>query len=73
MPGIDVHQHLWPPQLVAALRARRAAPYLTGWTLHTGTEAPFEVDAADLRRRHRSRMRRLAPSPRHSRSLQQVI
>ena len=27
---IDVHQHLWPPSLIAALRARRQAPLLEG-------------------------------------------
>ncbi|MGW1344501.1 amidohydrolase family protein [Kribbella sp. NPDC002412] len=43
---IDVHQHLWPAEFVDRLRARRAAPYLDGWTLHTGTEAPYEVDPA---------------------------
>jgi hypothetical protein len=44
---IDVHQHLWPAGLVDALRARRAAPYLRDWTLHTAGEAPYEVVAAD--------------------------
>lgn len=40
----DVHQHLWPDELVDRLRARRRPPYLDGWTLHTRTEAPSEVD-----------------------------
>ena len=32
--AIDVHQHLWPDELVDRLRARSKAPYLRGWTLH---------------------------------------
>ena len=34
-PAIDVHQHLWPDELVDRLRARSRPPYLRGWTLHT--------------------------------------
>ncbi|MFG1925901.1 amidohydrolase family protein [Cryptosporangium sp. NPDC048952] len=44
---IDVHQHLWPPSLIDALRARVEPPRLDGWTLHTGSAPPFEVDPAD--------------------------
>ncbi|MFG1816389.1 amidohydrolase family protein [Kribbella sp. NPDC049174] len=43
---IDVHQHLWPAEFVDRLRARDTAPYLDGWTLHTATEAPCEIDPA---------------------------
>jgi predicted TIM-barrel fold metal-dependent hydrolase len=43
---IDVHQHLWPAEFVDRLRARDTAPYLDGWTLHTATEAPYEIDPA---------------------------
>ena len=43
---IDVHQHLWPEAFVQRLRARREPPYLDGWTLHTATEAPYDVDPA---------------------------
>src|SRR5690242_143713 len=43
---IDVHQHLWPEAFVERLRARREPPYLDGWTLHTATEAPYDVDPA---------------------------
>jgi len=43
---IDVHQHLWPAEFVDRLRARSEPPYLDGWTLHTATEAPYEVDPA---------------------------
>ncbi len=46
-PGaIDVHQHLWPDELVDRLRTRSRAPYLRGWTLHTDGEPPHEVDPA---------------------------
>ncbi|TDW17797.1 amidohydrolase family protein [Kribbella kalugense] len=43
---IDVHQHLWPEAFVDRLRARSEPPYLDGWTLHTATEAPYDVDPA---------------------------
>jgi predicted TIM-barrel fold metal-dependent hydrolase len=42
----DVHQHLWPDELVDWLRARSHAPYLRGWTLHTDGEPPYDVDPA---------------------------
>jgi hypothetical protein len=44
--AIDVHQHLWPPQLVEALRARHAPPRLRGWTLRLSGEPDFVVDPA---------------------------
>jgi predicted TIM-barrel fold metal-dependent hydrolase len=44
---VDVHQHLWPQQLIDALRARTTPPMLRGWTLFTAGEAPYEVSAAD--------------------------
>jgi Amidohydrolase len=44
--AIDVHQHLWPDELVDRLRARSRAPYLRGWTLYTDGEPPYDVDAA---------------------------
>ncbi|MEU8036223.1 amidohydrolase [Streptosporangium sp. NPDC049078] len=44
---VDVHQHLWTPAFVDALRRRTTAPRLDGWTLHTGGEPPYEVDPAD--------------------------
>lgn len=44
---IDVHQHLWPPALLEALRARTAPPMLRGWTLHTAAEPPYEVRPDD--------------------------
>lgn len=45
--GLDLHQHLWPELLVDRLRARSRAPYLRGWTLHTASEAPYDVTPAD--------------------------
>jgi 6-methylsalicylate decarboxylase len=43
--GVDLHQHLWPDELVEELRARSQPPFLRGWTLHTSGEPPFEVSA----------------------------
>ncbi|MFF4658613.1 amidohydrolase family protein [Streptomyces sp. NPDC001381] len=47
MTSVDVHQHLWTPSLVAALRARREPPYLDGWTLFLDGEPPYDVPPAD--------------------------
>ncbi|MFI7586430.1 amidohydrolase family protein [Spongisporangium articulatum] len=44
---IDVHQHLWPAELLEALRARRSGPRLDGWTLHLPGEPPFPVTPQD--------------------------
>jgi 6-methylsalicylate decarboxylase len=44
MDAIDVHQHIWPEELVDRLRARTRPPYLREWTLHTDGEAPYAVD-----------------------------
>ncbi|MDQ1023489.1 hypothetical protein QF035_001071 [Streptomyces umbrinus] len=43
----DVHQHIWPPDFIELLRSRTTPPYLDGWTLHAGSEPPYEVDPAD--------------------------
>src|SRR6478752_7007618 len=43
-PAVDVHQHLWPEELVDRLRARTRPPYLRGWTLHTDGEPPYVVE-----------------------------
>ncbi|MEV4347818.1 amidohydrolase [Actinoplanes sp. NPDC049596] len=50
---IDCHQHLWPEQLVEALRRRSTYPYLREWTLYLAGEPPYEVDphAHDVERR----------------------
>ena len=45
-PATDVHQHLWPEQLVDRLRARSRTPYLRGWTLYTHGEPAYDVDPA---------------------------
>ncbi|MET7463906.1 amidohydrolase [Nonomuraea sp. NPDC005501] len=44
---IDVHQHLWTPEFIEALRARTAPPRLDGWTLYLDGEPPYEVNPAD--------------------------
>ncbi|MEV0586203.1 amidohydrolase [Nonomuraea sp. NPDC050310] len=44
---MDVHQHLWTPAFVEALRRRARAPRLDGWTLFLDGEPPYEVDPAD--------------------------
>ncbi|MEV8639422.1 amidohydrolase family protein [Streptosporangium sp. NPDC051023] len=45
--AVDVHQHLWTPAFVDALRRRTAPPRLDGWTLHLDGEPAYEVDPAD--------------------------
>jgi hypothetical protein len=47
LPTIDIHQHLWPPVLIDALRGRREPPRLDGWTLHLAGEPPFPVHPPD--------------------------
>ena len=44
---IDVHQHLWPEELIEALRARTTAPRLDRWTLHLPGEPPYPVRPED--------------------------
>ncbi|MDN5791299.1 MAG: amidohydrolase family protein [Micrococcales bacterium] len=41
----DIHQHLWPAELIDALRRRQRTPLLKGWTLLLDGEAPVEIDA----------------------------
>jgi hypothetical protein len=43
----DVHQHLWGAAFADALRRRRTAPRLDGWTLHLDGEPPYAMDPAD--------------------------
>jgi 6-methylsalicylate decarboxylase len=43
VPTYDVHQHLWPEQLVEALRRRKRPPRLEGSRLELG-EGSFELD-----------------------------
>ncbi|MFD5402176.1 amidohydrolase family protein [Streptomyces griseorubiginosus] len=47
MTNVDVHQHLWSPSLVTALRARREPPCLDGWTLYLDGEPPYDLPPAD--------------------------
>lgn len=42
--GIDLHQHLWPEQLVRALERRSEPPRLRGGRLELAVEGTFEVD-----------------------------
>jgi len=42
----DVHQHLWPQEFVAALRARDAPPFIDGDEITT-QEGRFAIDLAD--------------------------
>jgi predicted TIM-barrel fold metal-dependent hydrolase len=45
---VDVHQHLWPPVFVDALRSRRAAPLVRGPELVTPEGAfPFDAQSHD--------------------------
>lgn len=44
---IDVHQHLWPPTLIGALRSRTRPPCLRDWTLTLAGEPPTELAPAD--------------------------
>lgn len=44
---IDVHQHLWPAPLVAALRRRSRPPRLRGWTLELDGHSSYQVDPRD--------------------------
>ncbi|UYP18924.1 amidohydrolase [Rhodococcus sp. Z13] len=46
-PRVDVHQHVWPASLLAALRARTRPPRLVDWTLHLEGEPPYEVRPED--------------------------
>jgi hypothetical protein len=43
----DVHQHLWPPPLVEALRRRGAPPSLREWRLSLAGEPDHDVVPAD--------------------------
>ena len=43
MPSFDVHQHLWPEELIAALANRREMPRIRGSMLELA-EGRFEVD-----------------------------
>ena len=42
--AVDVHQHLWPAPLIAALRRRTERPRLRDWTLQLEGEPDYIVD-----------------------------
>jgi hypothetical protein len=44
---VDVHQHVWPPQLIEALRRRSAPPRLCGWVLELAGEPAYPTDPRD--------------------------
>ena len=44
MPTYDVHQHLWPEQLIAELARRRRPPRLRGSTLELDRQGTSDVD-----------------------------
>jgi hypothetical protein len=46
-PATDVHQHVWPPELLEQLRRRTAPPRLRGWTLELDGELDYELDPTD--------------------------
>lgn len=46
MTTYDVHQHLWPEPLVAALARRTSAPLIRDHTLVVEQEGAFEIDPA---------------------------
>jgi predicted TIM-barrel fold metal-dependent hydrolase len=60
MPSVDVHQHLWPEPLLAALARRPRPPRLIrggdGWTLqmHGEEDAPVDLAEHDPERRLRA-------------------
>ena len=45
--AIDIHQHLWPSELIDALRARQHPPRMVGWTLLLDGEPPYDVAPDD--------------------------
>src|ERR1700709_873513 len=49
---VDVHQHLWPPMLIEALRSvprarRDRSPWLDGWTLYLPGEPSYNAPARE--------------------------
>jgi hypothetical protein len=49
MPSFDVHQHLWPEPLIAALSRRTRPPRLRGSVLELEVEGRFELDLDQYR------------------------
>ncbi|MEA2160713.1 MAG: 6-methylsalicylate decarboxylase [Solirubrobacteraceae bacterium] len=44
---VDVHQHLWPEPLIAALRTRSEPPRLRDWTLELTGEPDYRIDPGE--------------------------
>jgi 6-methylsalicylate decarboxylase len=44
---VDVHQHVWPGQLIDALQRRTRPPRLRGWTLELEGHPGYDVDPGD--------------------------
>ena len=57
---VDCHQHLWPEQLVEALRCRADPPRLAGWTLSLRGERPFVITPRDHDRADRAQREQVA-------------
>ena len=55
-PGLDCHQHLWPPELLDALARRRQSPRISGRLLLLDGEPPYLVDPADHDPRRRAQL-----------------
>lgn len=49
MEGVDIHQHLWPEEFIAALAARTRPPLLRGSQLELGEHGSWPVDLSDHR------------------------
>ena len=50
MPTYDLHQHLWPERLLAALAARGAPPRLRAGALELAGGSTLELDLAEIGR-----------------------
>ena len=55
---VDLHQHLWPEPLLAALRARRSGPRVDGWELLLPGERPYAIDPSQHDPRARAALAR---------------
>jgi len=51
MMSTDIHQHIWPEALIAALTWRREPPFIrrsgAHWVLHLRDEPEYEFDLRD--------------------------
>src|SRR5580704_17248540 len=51
---VDVHQHMWLPELVEALRVRSRPPYVVGCTLHLDGEPDYQIVPAEQQPQRRA-------------------